>query len=46
MHGFLDFFDTGHVQEHFCLGDSLYAHLGNAGPPDPNGCWEGFCLLF
>ena len=33
----LIFLDTGRdFQEHFCLGDSLYGHPGNAGPPDPN----------
>ena len=37
MHGLLDLIDTGwDFQEHVCLGDSLYTHPGNAGPPDPN----------
>ena len=32
------------LQEHFCLGDSLYAHPGNAGPPDPNERKYGILL--
>ena len=45
MHGLLDFLDTGRdFQEHVCLGDSLYAHPGNAGPPDPNE-WKYGILL-
>ena len=44
-HGFLDFLDTGRdFQEHFCLGDSFYAHPGNAGPPDPNERKYGILL--
>ena len=43
--GFLDFLDTGRdFQEHFCLGDSLYAPPGNAGPPDPNERKYGILL--
>ena len=45
MHGLLDFLDTGcDFQEYVCLGDSLYAHPGNAGPPDPNE-WKYGILL-
>ena len=48
MHGLLDLLDTGcDFQEYGCLGDFLYTHPGNAGPPDPNEwkygilcCWR------
>ena len=45
MHSFLDFLKTGRdFQEHFCLSDSLYAHPGNAAPPDPNERKYGILL--